>query len=231
LRYGKEVDAALVNVSLNVPPKKMVAIAGPNGSGKSSILRVILGLHRPQAGVVAVDGADIRQLPPHLLRRSITCVPQRTDVFYGTIAQNLRLGDALATDDALRAAADAVGLLPAILNLPEQFNARIGDVATQNLPPGFVRQLVIARALVRPAPVLLLDEPEAMLDEAGATAVQHLLERLHGTRTILFASHRPSYIRIADFGVVIRGGSVEFGGAPDEAIARLVGQTKSGIAA
>jgi len=231
LRYGKDADAALVNVSLSVPPGKMIAIAGPNGSGKSSILRVILGLYQPQAGVVALDGADIRQLPPRLLRRSIASVPQRTDVFYGTIAQNLRLGDVLATDGALRAAADAVGLLPAILNLPEQFNARIGDVATQNLPPGFVRQLVIARALVRPAPVLLIDEPEAMLDEAGATAVQRMLERLHGTRTILFASHRPSYIRTADFGVIMRGGNVEFGGVPDEAIARLLGQPKSGIAA
>jgi ABC-type multidrug transport system fused ATPase/permease subunit len=208
-----------------------VAIAGPNGSGKSSILRVILGLYPPQAGVVALDGADIRQLPPRLLRRSIACAPQRSDLFYGTIAQNLRLGDTLATDYALRAAADAAGLLPAILSLPEQFNARIGDAATQNAAPGFLRQLVIARALVRPAPVLLLDEPEATLDEAGATAVQHLLERLHGTRTVLFTSHRPSYIRIADFGVVVRGGQVEFGGAPDEAIARLSAQTKNGLAA
>ena len=231
LRYGKDTDAALINVSLNVPAGKMVAIAGPNGSGKSSILRVILGLYPPQAGVVALDGADIRQLPPRLLRRSIACAPQRSDLFYGTIAQNLRLGDTLATDDALRAAADAAGLLPAILSLPEQFNARIGDSATQNAAPGFLRQLVIARALVRPAPVLLLDEPEATLDEAGAIAVQHLLERLHGTRTVLFTSHRPSYIRIADFGVVIRGGQVEFGGAPDEAIARLSAQTKNGIAA
>lgn len=231
LRYGKDTDAALINVSLNVPAGKMVAIAGPNGSGKSSILRVILGLYPPQAGVVALDGADIRQLPPRLLRRSIACAPQRSDLFYGTIAQNLRLGDTLATDDALRAAADAAGLLPAILSLPEQFNARIGDAATQNAAPGFLRQLVIARALVRPAPVLLLDEPEATLDEAGATAVQHLLERLHGTRTVLFTSHRPSYIRIADFGVVIRGGQVEFGGAPGEAIARLSAQTKNGLAA
>ncbi len=231
LRYGKDTDAALINVSLNVPAGKMVAIAGPNGSGKSSILRVILGLYPPQGGVVALDGADIRQLPPRLLRRSIACAPQRSDLFYGTIAQNLRLGDTLATDEALRAAADAAGLLPAILNLPEQFNARIGDAATQNAAPGFLRQLVIARALVRPAPVLLLDEPEATLDDAGATAVQRLLERLHGTRTVLFTSHRPSYIRIADFGVVIRGGQVEFGGAPGEAIARLSAQTKNGLAA
>lgn len=231
LRYGKESDPALINVSLNVPAGKMVAIAGPNGSGKSSVLRAVLGLYQPQAGVVALDGADIRQLSPRLLRRTIACAPQRADVFYGTIAQNLRLGDPLASDEVLRASADAAGLLGDIMNLPGQFNARIGDGATQNLPPGFLRQLVIARALVRKAPVLLLDEPEAALDEAGARAVQRLLETLRGTRTVIFTSHRPSYIRIADFAVVMREGGVMFGGAPNEAIDRLLGQTKSGKAA
>jgi ATP-binding cassette, subfamily C, bacterial LapB len=231
LRYGKDNDPALMNVSMNVPARKMVAIAGPNGSGKSSILRVVLGLYQPQAGIVAIDGADIRQLSPKLLRRSIGCAPQRTDVFYGTIAQNLRLADPLASDETLRAAVDEAGVLGAILNLPEQFNTRIGDVATHNLPPGFLRQITIARALVRKAPVLLLDEPEAMLDEDGANAVQHLLERLRGTRTVIFTSHRPSYIRVADFAVVMRNGSVDFGGTPDGAITKLLGQTKNGIAA
>ena len=231
LRYGKDADPALVNVNLNIPAGKMVAVAGPNGSGKSSVLRAVLGLYQPQAGIVALDGADIRQLSPRLLRRAVACAPQRTDVFYGTIAQNLRLGDPLASDEVLRAAADAAGLLRAILELPEQFNTRIGDTRTQNLPPGFLRQLVIARALVRRAPVLLLDEPEATLDEAGAVAVQRLLESLRGTRTVIFTSHRPSYIRIADFAVVMRGGAVEFGGAPDEAIGRLLGQSKDGRAA
>lgn len=231
LRYGKEADPALTNVNLNVPPGKMVAITGPNGSGKSSILRAVLGLYQPQAGIVALDGADIRQLSPRLLRRAVACAPQRTDVFYGTIAQNLRLGDPLASDEVLRAAADAAGLLQDILKLPAQFETRIGDTQTRGLPPGFLRQLVIARALVRRAPVLLLDEPEATLDEAGALAVQRLLESLRGTRTVIFTSHRPSYIRIADFAVVMRGGNVEFGGTPDEAIGRLLGQAKSGRAA
>jgi ATP-binding cassette subfamily C protein/ATP-binding cassette subfamily C protein LapB len=231
LRYGKDSDPALVNVSLNVPPGKMIALCGPNGSGKSSVLRVVQGLYQPQAGIVAVDGADIRQLPPKVLRRAIACAPQRTDLFYGTIAQNLRLGDPLAGDEALRAAADAVGILATIEDLPETFNTRIGDVTTQTMPPGFLRQLTIARALVRKAPVLLLDEPEAMLDEDGAKAVQNLLERLRGQRTVLFTSHRPSYIRIADFAVVMRDGGIEFGGTPDGAIEKLLGLNTTGKAA
>ncbi len=231
LRYGKDSDPALVNVSLNVPPGKMIALCGANGSGKSSVLRVVQGLYQPQAGIVAVDGVDIRQLPPKTLRRAIACAPQRTDLFYGTIAQNLRLGDPLANDEALRAAADAVGILDAVDGMPERFNTRIGDVATQTMPPGFLRQLTIARALVRKSPILLLDEPEAMLDEDGAKAVQSLLERLRGQRTVLFTSHRPSYIRLADFAVVMRDGGIEFGGTPDSAIEKLIGVNTTGKAA
>lgn len=231
LRYGKDSDPALTNVSLNVPPGKMIALCGPNGSGKSSVLRIVQGLYQPQAGIVAVDGVDIRQLPPKILRRAIACAPQRTDLFYGTIAQNLRLGDPLAGDEALRAAADAAGILTAIDAMPEKFNTRVGDGATQTMPPGFLRQLTIARALVRTSPILLLDEPEAMLDEDGAKAVQALLERLRGRRTVLFTSHRPSYIRLADFAVVMRDGSIEFGGAPDSAIEKLVGINTTGKAA
>lgn len=231
LRYGKDSDPALVNVSLNVPPGKMIALAGPNGSGKSSVLRLVQGLYQPQAGIVAIDGVDIRQLPPKILRRSIATAPQRTDLFYGTIAQNLRLGDPLASDDALRNAVDEAGILPVIEAMPGGFNARIGDVATHTLPPSLLRQLTIARALVRKAPILLLDEPEAMLDDEGAKAVQTLLERLRGRRTVLFTSHRPSYIRLADFAVVMRDGGIEFGGKPEGAIEKLFGLNTTGKAA
>lgn len=231
LRYGKDSEPALLNASLNVPPGRMVALAGPNGSGKSSILRVVQGLYAPQAGFVAIDGVDIRQLPARLLRRAIASVPQRTDLFYGTIAQNLRLGDPLASDEALRSAADQAGILETILRLPGQFDTRVGDIATQSLPPGLLRQIVIARALVRKAPVLLLDEPEAMLDEDGANAVQQLLERLHGQRTVLFASHRPSYIRVADFVVLMRDGAIEFGGPPAAAVEKMLSPNKAGKAA
>jgi ATP-binding cassette subfamily C protein/ATP-binding cassette subfamily C protein LapB len=231
LRYGKDADPALMNVSLNVPAGKMIALTGPNGSGKSSILSVIQGLYQPQSGIVRVDGVDIRQLPPKLLRRSIACAPQKIDLFYGTIAQNLRLADPLAAEEALRAAADDAGILKAIELLPDGFNARLGDAATQSLPPGFLRQLTIARALVRKAPILLLDEPEAMLDGNGADAIQQLLQRLRGMRTVLLVTHRPSYIRLADFAVFMRGGAIEFGGKPDGAIAKLLGQTNNGIAA
>lgn len=231
LRYGKDSEPALMNINLNIPARKMIAVTGPNGAGKSSILRLVQGLYQPQSGTVTIDGIEIRQLSPKLLRRAIACAPQKTDLFYGTVAQNMRLADGMATDDVLREAADEAGILDAILALPQKFDTRIGDSTTQNLPPGFLRQMTIARALVRKAPILLIDEPEAMLDEEGATAIQQMLERMRGKRTILFTSHRPSYIRLADFAVYIRGGNVEYGGPPDGAIAKLLGQAKNGKAA
>jgi ABC-type bacteriocin/lantibiotic exporter with double-glycine peptidase domain len=231
LRYAKDGDPVLMNINLTIPPRTMVALTGSNGSGKSSILRVIQNLYQPQAGVVSIDGVDIRQLTPKVLRRAIACAPRRADLFYGTIAQNLRMADALAGDEALHAAAEEAGVLQAIMALPQQFETRIGDATTQSLPPGFLKQLAIARALVKKAPILLLDEPEALLDGAGADAVQGLLERLRGTRTVVFASQRPTYIRAADFAVFMRGGLIEYGGKPDGAIERLLGAPKNGIAA
>lgn len=232
LRYGKEAEPALMNVSLVVPPGKMIALTGPNGAGKTSILRVIQGLYQPQSGAVLIDGIDIRQLPAKVLRRAIEVAPQKSDFFYGTIAQNLRLADPLASDDALRIAVDQAGILAPIDTLPEGFNTRIGDASTSNLPSGFLRQLAIARALVRKTPILLLDEPEAMLDEEGASTIQKTLERLRGTRTVLFVSHRPSFIRVADYGVFMRGSAIEYGGTPDGAVGKLFGQpAKGGLAA
>jgi ATP-binding cassette subfamily C protein LapB len=231
LRYVKDADPAIVNANLVVPPGKMIALTGPSGSGKSSILRLVQGLYRPQGGVVTIDSTDIRQIPPKVLRRAIACAPQKIDLFYGTIAQNLRLAEPLAGDDDLRAATDQVGILDSILDLPLGFDTRIGDSSTNRLPPGFLRQLAIARALVRKTPILLLDEPESMLDDQGAIAVGRALERLRGTRTILFVSHRPSYIKLADYGVFIRGGAIEYGGKPEGAIEKMLGQAKTGIAA
>ena len=138
LRYAKDGDPALLNVSLNIPTGKMIALTGPNGSGKSSILSIVQGLYQPQSAIVTVDGVDIRQLPPRVLRRSIAFAPQKIDVFYGTVAQNLRLADALATDETLRAAADHAGILRSVLSLPDGFDTRIGDAATQTFAAGLL---------------------------------------------------------------------------------------------
>lgn len=221
LRYGNDSDPSLLGVSFHAPENSFIAIVGPNGSGKSSILKLIQGLYRPQAGRITIDGTDVRQIPTRALRRAVAYVPQSADLFYGTIAQNLRLADPLASDEALHDAAIRVGIFDLIQRLPEGFDTRIGDTRTQALPRGFLRRVSVARALVRYTPILLLDEPEQTLDSAGDLCLLNLLKALKGTRTIVMVSHRPSYIRLADQAIYLRRGMVEFSGAPNAAIAML----------
>ena len=96
MRYAPNQEPALAGVSLEVSPGEIVALAGPNGSGKSTILKLVMDLYRPQAGTVMIDGIDVRQLNPHDLRRSIGYMPQETELFSGTVGDNLRLANPIA---------------------------------------------------------------------------------------------------------------------------------------
>jgi len=222
-RYGPDQDPALLGVSFDMKPGEMLAIAGHTGSGKSTILKLIAGMYRPQAGALLFDQQDLRQLNALELRRAIAYVPQVTKLFHGTIAQNMRLNNGLATDDDLRQAAADAGVLGDILALPEGFDTRIGDNETERLPPGFTRSLSMARAFVSPAKILLLDEPGASLDYASDLSFVNRLRQLQGKRTIIMVSHRPSHIRLADKVVLLDKGSVQFIGSADEAIKILMG--------
>ena len=222
-RYGPDQDPALLGVSFEVKPGEMVAVVGHTGSGKSTMLKLIAGMYRPQAGALLFDQQDLRQLNALELRRAIAYVPQVTKLFHGTIAQNMRLNNGLASDDDLTKAALDAGVLEEILALPEGFDTRIGDNETERLPPGFMRSLAMARAFVSPAGILLLDEPGASLDyESDLRFVKHL-KQLRGRRTIIMVSHRPSHIRLADKVVLMEQGTVQFMGPADEAVKRLMG--------
>ncbi len=217
-RYAADTDPALLGASFAAKPGELVAILGQSGAGKSTLLKTAAGLYYPQAGAVSIDGLDIRQIDPVEMRRAIAYVPQTSSLFYGTIAQNLRLSVPTASDEDLAEAAAEAGLLHTILDLPEGFETRIGHRTRTQLPFGFAQRLIIARALLRRAPIMLLDEPATNLDEGGDRVLMDLLERLKGRCTILMVSHRPSHIRLADKAVVLEQGIVQFVGTPDEAI-------------
>ncbi len=217
-RYAADGDPALLGAAFDAKPGEMVAILGQSGAGKSTMLKLTAGLYYPQAGAVSIDGLDLRQIDPIEMRRVIAYVPQTSSLFYGTIGQNLRLSVPTATDEELAQAAAEAGLLHSILDLPEGFETRIGHRTRTQLPFGFAQRLIIARALLRRAPIMLLDEPATNLDEGGDQILMDLLDRLKGRSTILMVSHRPSHIRIADKAVVLEQGMVQFVGAPEEAI-------------
>jgi len=217
-RYGPEDDPALLGVSFDVKPGEMIAICGSTGAGKSTLVKLIAGMYRPQAGSFSIDELDIRQLNAMDLRRAISYVPQITHMFHGSIAQNMRLNNVLATDKDLHRAAEEAGVLDDILSLPEGFNTRIGDNTGDHMPPGFLRALSMARAFVNPAQILLLDEPGASLDDESDQRLIKQLHKLKGRHTIIMVSHRPSHIRIADKAILMEQGMVNFTGDPDTVI-------------
>lgn len=221
-RYGPDRDPALLGVSFDIKPGEMVAITGNTGSGKSTLIKMIAGMYAPQAGAIAVDKMDLRQLNAMDLRRAIAYVPQITHMFHGTIAQNIRLNNSLATDQEIHSAAEEAGVLEEILALPEGFDTRLGDTMIDRMPPGFLRSLSMARAFVSPAKILLLDEPGASLDEESDNRFVEQLKKMKGKRSIVMVSHRPSHIRLADKAVLMDQGSVAHIGNPDEVVALLL---------
>jgi ATP-binding cassette subfamily C protein/ATP-binding cassette subfamily C protein LapB len=217
-RYGPEEDPALLGVSFEARPGEMIAICGNTGAGKSTLIKLIAGMYRPQAGSFSIDELDIRQLNAMDLRRAISYVPQITHMFHGSIAQNMRLNNILATDKDLHDAAEEAGILDDILSLSDGFDTRIGDNTDDHMPPGFLRALSMARAFVNPAKILLLDEPGASLDNESDQRLIAQLKKLKGKHTIIMVSHRPSHIKIADKAILMEQGSVKFTGDADTVI-------------
>jgi ATP-binding cassette subfamily B protein len=213
-RYSMNVDPALLGVDFRINPGDMVAISGPNGGGKSTLLKLILGMYQPQAGAILVDNVDIRQLDPLELRRLIGYAPQDTQLFRATIAQNLRLARPEATDDEVYQALDMAGALEQILALPKGIEYRVGD-NTNELPSSLKQKLSLARAYLTRAPIMLFDEPGAGLDDYGDHKFMEALQALKGKATVLFISHRPSHIRLADTLLVMEKGYLRAAGPPD----------------
>ncbi|WCL54660.1 peptidase domain-containing ABC transporter [Gimibacter soli] len=221
LRYNQHGEPALLGVSFDIEPGEFLAVSGSNGSGKSSILRLLLAMHRPQAGQITLDGVDIRQIVPSELRNAIAYVPQQPKLFYGTIAQNLRLSNPIASDEDLRKACQLSGALEAIEALPEGFNSRFGDQSLAQMNSGLQQKIALARAYVTDAPIILMDEPAHALDEPGDAALVAALENLKGDKTIIMVSHRPSHLRLADRLILMNRGTITKAGTPDEVLSTV----------
>ncbi len=222
-RYSQLSEPALLGVSFQARAGEMVAITGPNGAGKSTLLRLLLGLYQPQAGQVTLDGMDIRQLPEVELRRAISYVPQSVRLFHGSIAQNLRLVNPIASDEDMREACRIAGILETIEALDEGFETRVGDQRVWHLNAGFRQKIALARAFIKNSPILLLDEPAQNLDDAGDRTLVEALKSQKGKRTIIMVTHRPSHIRLADRLIVLNQGSLAAMGAPEAVLKEIPG--------
>jgi len=207
-RYRAEGDPAIMATDFSAKAGEVVAIVGASGSGKSTLLRILAGAYQPQSGAVTIDGVDIRQLAPGDLQGAVSYLPQACHFFHGTIEQNLRLADPLASDESMRAALSDAGALDEVMALRNGLDTKLGDQRTAKLPTGLLQRLALARALLSRAPVLLLDEPGQSFDERGDAALRALLPRLRGSRTVVMVTHRPSHMRLCDRVVVLQEGRV-----------------------
>lgn len=221
LRYHPDADPAVLGVSFQAEPGEIVALIGPNGCGKSTLLKLVLGLYRPQTGAVMLDNIDLRQLDPIELRRHIAYVPQQPEMFFGTIAQNLRLVRPIATDAELRWAAQEAGVLDEIEELERGFETRLGDGKTDRVSASLRQRLSLARAYLKRAPITLLDEPASGLDFMADRHFMVTLERMRGHSTVMLVTHRPSHLKLADKIVVMQQGQVRMAGPAKQVLERL----------
>ena len=202
--------AGLEGLSFTAAPGTTVALVGPSGAGKSTALALIPRLHEATAGVVRIDGADVRGIRLASLRGAIAYVGQDALLFDDTIGANIRIGRPGASDADLRAAAEAAaaGFIAA---LPEGYATRVGP-GGQRLSGGQRQRVVLARALLRNPRILLLDEATSALDAESEAAVQAALARLRQRRTTIVVAHRLSTVRDADLVVAMEAGrAVEWG--------------------
>ncbi len=193
---GRRVPA-LHGADLVVEPGETVALVGPSGCGKSTLLNVVLGLCDPDAGRVLLGGVDLSDIDLVDWRTRIGWVPQRPHLFARSVSDNVRLGRPDATDDAVAAALDAAGLTRVVQSLPHGVDTLLGDGGA-GLSLGERQRLALARAFVRDAPLLLLDEPTASLDADTEADVLDAVRRLTRGRTALVVAHRPALAALAD---------------------------------
>ena len=211
--------AAHDGLSFNVAAGEKIGIVGPSGSGKSSVARLLLRLFDLQRGTVRIGGHDIKALDPKVLRRMIAVVHQDTYLFYGTVEENLRLGKPDATRDELEAAARDANAHEFISRLPNGYATMIGERGIM-LSGGQRQRLAIARALLRNAPILILDEALSSVDAENEAVIQQAIDRLSAGRTTLILAHRLSSVIGADRILVLDDGRIADSGSHAELIRR-----------
>ena len=217
--FAYDEKEVLHDVSFTAKEGEVTALVGPSGSGKSTCARLAARLWDIDKGAVKVGGVDISTVDPEVLLRDYSMVFQDVVLFDDTVMENIRLGRHGATDEEVRAAAKAANCEEFIRRLPEGYDTPIGENGAR-LSGGERQRISIARALLKDAPIILLDEATASLDVENETKVQEALSRLLAGKTVLVIAHRMRTVEAADKIVVLAEGRVAEEGSPAELMAR-----------
>ena len=212
-------EIVLNDIDLTVPAGKTVGLVGSTGSGKTTLVRLMLRFHDPDSGIVRLDGHDVRELTLDSLRGSISLVSQTTTLFPGSVRDNVRYGDPDADDETVVEAARVAEALSFIEELPDAWDTDIGE-GGHRLSGGQRQRIAIARAVLKDAPVLVLDEATSNVDNETEAALKRSIEKISVGRTTLIIAHRLSTVRNADVIAVIGDGAISETGTHEELLER-----------
>ncbi|MCR9989191.1 MULTISPECIES: type I secretion system permease/ATPase [Vibrio diabolicus subgroup] len=205
--YPDSPVASIRNISLTINPGEKVAIIGRIGSGKTTLERLIMGLYKPTEGHVRIDDTDIAQLHHVDVRRNIGCVPQDSNLFFGSIRDNITLGRPLTDDRDVLDAANRAGVTAFTQSDPAGLERQVGEGGTM-LSGGQRQAVTIARAFLGRPPVLLMDEPTSAMDNRSEMHIKHQLSQLKPSETLILITHKTSMLDIVDRVIVMEKGSI-----------------------
>jgi len=217
--YNADAPPVLEGMSAEMLHGEVVALVGPSGSGKSTIVNLVPRFYDPQGGRITVDGIDIARLRLADLRGRIALVPQETQLFNGTIAENIRYGRLEATAAEIEAAAHEANAAEFIAKLAEGYDTLVGERGIR-LSGGQRQRIAIARAILRDPRILILDEATSALDSHSEKLIEEALDKILVGRTTLIIAHRLSTIRRATKILYIEGGRVAEVGTHESLLAR-----------
>lgn len=215
--YPKNKDKVVNEIDLIIKPGQKVALVGRSGTGKTTITKLLLRFYDPRAGVITIDGVDIKKMKKGELRKMMGVVPQEPIMFNNTIKFNLAYGRDTATMEEIEIAAADANILEFIEGLKEKWETKVGERGIK-LSGGQKQRLAIARALLTDPKILIFDEATSNLDSESERKIQDALAKMKGERTIIVVAHRLSTIRNSDKIVVLSNGSIVETGTHDELV-------------
>ncbi|MDO5538051.1 MAG: ATP-binding cassette domain-containing protein, partial [Desulfovibrionaceae bacterium] len=218
--YPGATARSLDRVCLTIRPGEKVGIIGRMGSGKSTLSKLLIGLYTPQEGSVSFGGVDIRQLAVSDLRSRVGVLPQEAMLFYGTIRDNIALGDPTINDQLVRRAGILAGVESFVKRFPAGYGTQVGEMG-RNLSGGQRQAVCLARALVRDPSILILDEPTSNMDLESEEQLQRTLAPLVREKTVILFTHRVRMLQLMDRLVVMNNGRIVMDGPRAEVMRKM----------